>query len=434
MTSRRLAWALVLVAALGLAAFGLSRALAPEQPHTPAAVTQQVAASLRCPTCQGLSVADSPSQLAEGIRRTIHDQAQAGRSPDQIRAYFVARYGEWILLSPPRHGLGWLVWALPMVVLVAGSTLAWRFARRRATLPTASSDELTQAHTAYADHVERRLVPDDSPTGQRLAAALELLSSVRDDAARDDRHPQAETEALHRLAAALADHRNAATTDDDHTDGTDTPGGQATPAATAPSTDRRRVRPMTYVGIGTVLGAVLALLLVTNLGGRGADGLPTGLLAGDDPPPSAGTSLQTLQQVTREHPRDPRAWLALGRAHDNQGTLSKAYRAYRKALRLDPRDVQARQLTAWTLIRGGSPTQALPQLEPLAQRRPDDPRTVLLLGLARYGTDHPDAIATLRAYLDLRPDGPIAEQVRRLIERSQRKQPRRQRSGGPTSP
>jgi cytochrome c-type biogenesis protein CcmH len=95
---------------------------------TPAAVaestldarTRAVAAELRCPVCQGLSLQDSPSELSQQMRDVVRQQLAAGKTEDEVRQYFVARYGEWILMSPSAHGFNWLVYLLPMLVLMIG--------------------------------------------------------------------------------------------------------------------------------------------------------------------------------------------------------------------------------------------------------------------------------------------------------------------------
>ncbi|TNE86167.1 MAG: cytochrome c-type biogenesis protein CcmH [Deltaproteobacteria bacterium] len=81
---------------------------------------------LRCPSCQGLSVAESPATSARTMNQRVHDLLAAGYSREQVEAYFVSRYGEWILLDPPTHGLSWLLWLLPAGGI--GAVFAWALA------------------------------------------------------------------------------------------------------------------------------------------------------------------------------------------------------------------------------------------------------------------------------------------------------------------
>jgi cytochrome c-type biogenesis protein CcmH len=82
--------------------------------------TQEIAAGLRCPVCQNLSVADSPSGLAAEMRSSIEQRLRAGETPEQIRAFFVQRYGEWVLLEPPRRGFDLVPWLVPIAALALG--------------------------------------------------------------------------------------------------------------------------------------------------------------------------------------------------------------------------------------------------------------------------------------------------------------------------
>ena len=108
---------------------------------SPAARSRRLAAELRCPVCQGLSVADSPSDTARAMAADVRRRVDAGESDEEIRRAYVERYGEWILLEPPASGFGAVVWALPMAVLVlAAGVLALAFRRWRRQPALAASD------------------------------------------------------------------------------------------------------------------------------------------------------------------------------------------------------------------------------------------------------------------------------------------------------
>ena len=116
-----------LLAALAFAALGAVGALGAVQ-QSPAdsvleARTAEVAAQLRCPVCQGLSIQDSPSELSQQMRSVVKDQLRAGKSPDEVKAYFISKYGEWILLEPKPKGFNVLVYAMPILLVAAG--LGW---------------------------------------------------------------------------------------------------------------------------------------------------------------------------------------------------------------------------------------------------------------------------------------------------------------------
>lgn len=90
-----------------------------------------IEAQLRCPTCQGLSIADSPATSAAQMRALVREQLAAGQSDDAVRAFFVARYGRWILLDPPVGGPDLAVWLAPAVIVTFGAVLVVRRARSR---------------------------------------------------------------------------------------------------------------------------------------------------------------------------------------------------------------------------------------------------------------------------------------------------------------
>lgn len=112
---------------------------------------------LRCPVCKSVSVADSPSATAASMRQVVQEQVAAGRSDEQILAYFRARYGDWVLLDPPRRGRTWLVWALPVAVAVGAVALVATRARPGpAAVPNAPLPPDVRAEVAAAAERLRR--------------------------------------------------------------------------------------------------------------------------------------------------------------------------------------------------------------------------------------------------------------------------------------
>ena len=125
--------------------------------------THEIAAGLRCPVCLNLSVADSPSRLAGEMRSEIATQLRAGQSPEQIRAFFVDRYGEWILLEPPRRGLNWVPWAVPVVALVAGIAIWMTVIRRRRPTDSEVRAADPEPTRAERERIERELADLQEP-------------------------------------------------------------------------------------------------------------------------------------------------------------------------------------------------------------------------------------------------------------------------------
>lgn len=140
---RSLALPVAAAALLALTAVAALQALRPVTPTT-AEQARAIAAELRCPDCEGLSVAESHTLAGGAIRAEIAEQLAAGRSAEEIRQHFVARYGEWILLAPTNP----VAWWLPGLVVAAGAGLFgwwWLRGRRRsdarASVPPISEAE-----------------------------------------------------------------------------------------------------------------------------------------------------------------------------------------------------------------------------------------------------------------------------------------------------
>jgi cytochrome c-type biogenesis protein CcmH len=104
--------------------------------------TTALASELRCPVCQGNSIQDSPSELAQQMRDLIRDQLRAGKTPEQVRAYFVDKYGEWILLTPRATGFNLVVYLVPLAAILLGGVIVWRAVKRfTASAPDGAADQ-----------------------------------------------------------------------------------------------------------------------------------------------------------------------------------------------------------------------------------------------------------------------------------------------------
>lgn len=85
---------------------------------------------LRCLTCQNQSIADSNAGQAQAMRVEVRERIAAGESPDEVRAFFVERYGDWVSFVPPAREDTALLWAAPLLFLAAGALLVARRFRR----------------------------------------------------------------------------------------------------------------------------------------------------------------------------------------------------------------------------------------------------------------------------------------------------------------
>lgn len=81
---------------------------------------REISKGLRCPVCSGETVADSHAPISIQMRGIIREKLEAGETKDQIDAYFVARYGPEILLTPQASGFTLGVWVMPIVALIVG--------------------------------------------------------------------------------------------------------------------------------------------------------------------------------------------------------------------------------------------------------------------------------------------------------------------------
>jgi cytochrome c-type biogenesis protein CcmH len=100
--------------------------------------TREVSKTLRCAVCQSESVWESNSTLAKQMREIIRERVARGETVKEIQAYFVGRYGDYILLEPRKRGFNWILWIGPFILLAFGGGVLYMTLRRwvRQTAPT----------------------------------------------------------------------------------------------------------------------------------------------------------------------------------------------------------------------------------------------------------------------------------------------------------
>lgn len=133
----------VVVMASSLAWIGASLANQPLEFDDPAQEQrfQNLTEELRCLVCQNQSLADSDAFLAQDLRKEIHDMMAAGRSDDEIKAYMVERYGDFVLYRPPVQSNTLLLWAAPLLLLLIGAVVIARAVSKRAALLEAEDSQ-----------------------------------------------------------------------------------------------------------------------------------------------------------------------------------------------------------------------------------------------------------------------------------------------------
>ena len=120
--------------------------------------TREIAKTLRCTVCQSESVFESQAPLARQMRDVIRERVAEGQSDEEIRAYFLSRYGDYILMEPRRTGLNWLIWAGPFLLLFIGGAFLYRtLARWTAQTASAPPKDLPPLDDISRQRIEREL-------------------------------------------------------------------------------------------------------------------------------------------------------------------------------------------------------------------------------------------------------------------------------------
>ncbi|CCG87888.1 cytochrome c-type biogenesis protein [Erwinia piriflorinigrans] len=97
--------------------------------------------SLRCPKCQNNSIADSNAMIAGDMRLKVYQLLRAGQTPEQIKAYMVARYGNFVSYQPPLTPSTLILWAGPLLFVIIGALVIILRSRQRRTAPVLDSEQ-----------------------------------------------------------------------------------------------------------------------------------------------------------------------------------------------------------------------------------------------------------------------------------------------------
>jgi cytochrome c-type biogenesis protein CcmH len=124
-----------------------------------------IARQLYCPVCENTPLDVCPTQACAEWRELIREKLAEGWNEAQVRQYFLDRFGDRVLATPPPHGLNWLVYIVPPVVFLVGayllyrSTASWRLASKLTSPSDISKNiqESPEANDEYAERLEEEL-------------------------------------------------------------------------------------------------------------------------------------------------------------------------------------------------------------------------------------------------------------------------------------
>ncbi len=121
---------------------------------------REIAHQLRCPTCQAMSVKESEAGLATNMKMKIREMLREGKSEKEILAFFVQRYGEWILRSPKKEGINLLLWFSPgILIALAALGLFFRLKGKNAHTHTTDLPPLSAQEKAEINQALKEIEP-----------------------------------------------------------------------------------------------------------------------------------------------------------------------------------------------------------------------------------------------------------------------------------
>lgn len=376
--------------------------------------TRALAAELRCVVCQNLSVADSPSEMAQQMRASVREQLEAGKSPQEIRDFFVSKYGEWVLLAPTDTGFNWLLWWLPIIFLIAGVIavlgLARRWSRRKTarastTLPADMAERL-RSELANAEEVAAE---DAGPRAALLREKYRLAKEVEE--LEFDYHAQKLSPVDY--AELKHDVESRAAMVLQQLDALPVPSKSKPPASAPPSSRRQRqekhgrghLRRWQLAAGGTFIllfGLVLGIMLTQSIRPRLSD---QDSMTGDF---LTGTSAANA---------GVRSALEEGKRAFANHDFPKAIDAFKKALAADPENPEAHSYMGMILAQAGHGEGAMMAFDKALSQAPDFPMALWgkAMVLYRQNQDYDGARPVLQRLLQLIPPGEDRNEIEKIL-------------------
>ncbi len=328
-----------------------------------------LAAELRCVVCQNLSVADSPSEMAQQMREIVREQLQQGKSPEEIKAYFVSKYGEWVLLAPSKRGFSLFLWVLPFVAVVGGVLLVILVIRRWVKTETESQPKAVdpalvarvQNEIAAADSFE--INPEDvSPQAPLLQEQARLYADLKE--LEFDFHAGKLSESDYLDLRQDLEGRAASVLKQIESQ----PQLRREPQSEAPKTPSKAARPeatqagkasfrTSYIVTGgaflLIFGLAIGVFLTQSIRPRGGEGdsITGGFMT--------GTESSRMSGNLSASPKDIPTLVTQGRAAFERQEWPKAIEAFKAVLAADPNQPEAHTYMGLILVQAGHADGAL---------------------------------------------------------------------------
>jgi len=378
--------------------------------------TRSIAQELRCVVCQNLSVADSPSEMAQQMRGVIREQLRAGKTSQEVKDFFVSKYGEWVLLSPTTKGFSLLVWVLPFAVLVLGLGLALWLLRRWSANKTkpagspADSELLTRVRNDASTSESLAIDPEDSsPHAQLRQERARLYTELKELDFDYEAGKLAESD----YATLKLDIENKAAgvlQQLDSLAARRTPARRTTEQApSAPKRLQSEKHKRSYRGWQLATGGAFLLLFGLTLGialtnslrsrESAQDSITGGFLTGT----SESANTRFLQE---------------GKSAFAKQDWPKAIEAFKQALAADPNQPEAHAYMGFILLQAGHADGALLAFDKALSQAPNFPMALWGKGmvLLRDKQDYSGARLVLGQLVQLLPPGAERSEVEKTIK------------------